>query len=1107
MDATAAPLPAPGAPRPDAGSSAPAAAAVPRRRRLLGRLLRWVLVLLVLIGLAPLALRLPFVRSWVASRAGASLGAPVEIAGLAAWWTSGIDVDGLVVKSPAGFDGPLATVEHVHVDVGLLDALRGRVAARVTVAKPTLSLRRDAAGRWNHEAVRRHLASGPSSPSDPGARTPTVHVEVSDGAVEAHGLSGRVERISDIDFAADLAADGAMGATLGALVEKAGAKDGDVRLSIAGGLTPGGEHPIEALVPELDLARLAGLIEGFTGLRDLKGTARLEAKGMLTGDGAVRGRLTLAGQGFEARGSGDARVVLGSVSGTVDVSQGPGGDTAEASLTLEHVEVTAGVGAEAKRLSEPQVTASFRALRSPDDRIRVERLRVAAGEALRLDAPAPLEVSAAGPTGRRFAGTLDLTADLGRLAALKSFVPSLGSLRSGRVRATLDGRAAEGLDVGIGARMTQFALDPGSLAPEGYEEADVTLQARLLRTADGTQTVQVFGLTSALARLMGQQPFSATLAPSGALTFAGPLDLTIDLSALSRLAGTPLGLAKGERLRGTLGAKGSASGTADDGRLEATLAGRDLAFPASWSEARTAGALDGSLTLTWTRSALLLDVKDLRGLGLTAAGQAALKRDPVSTAFDGAELTLGADLAQVRERFGARLGLAPGASLSGQVNASLKASSDAGRRRLSGTTRIAGLVYRSGADAAPLEEPALTLEHTLVAGPGSSPWSLETGRARGNGYLLDLSGSSFSGEAPRRVELTGRIEGDAARLAERVRAFLGPDYRDLTGVGKVTGKVSFRSGGPDLLAAGTADADLTLGTWSAAGGTLADGRLTVKRTAASGPYQTALTGTLNQGTASVGLSLEPRGPALAWRLVTALKGVDLSTVIGNHGAGQYLGYVLPTLVPMDKATPMLSGRLDADLDLAAADLTGDPALASLAGRGTVALTQGTLGESTLFGAIAGGNGLGDVGKTLLQVVPEVGQELANLQKTLAFQSLTSRFEVGNRRVDVKETHLTGSALRIDLSGTVEFDQRVALAARLWIGSRAGEALKRAVPDQTLPLKITNTLDKPRVLPDLNAADLLKGALPGLLPGGGESPEALKKRLEDELKKRLKNPFR
>ena len=34
-----------------------------------------------------------------------------------------------------------------------------------------------------------------------------------------------------------------------------------------------------------------------------------------------------------------------------------------------------------------------------------------------------------------------------------------------------------------------------------------------------------------------------------------------------------------------------------------------------------------------------------------------------------------------------------------------------------------------------------------------------------------------------------------------------------------------------------------------------------------------------------------------------------------------------------------------------------------------------------------------------------------------------------------------------------------------------------LPDQTIPLRIRNTLDKPQVIPDLKASDLLKGALP------------------------------
>jgi hypothetical protein len=1091
-----------------AGSPGTPVARTPRRRRWLRRLVTTFVVLVVLVILAPLAVRLPFVRSWVADRASQTLGLPVTIAGTSAWWTSGIDLTGVVVGSPPGYDGPLATIPRVHVDVALGRLLKGDVEATVEVTQPNVALRRKADGRWNFREQRERRAghvvqdeAPDAAPAQQAGGGPILHLTVTDGVLETHALGLRVERVSKITFRAELSADGALEGTLAAMAEQAGVRGEDVAITFSGGLAPDGETPIEATVPDLDLARLSALTEGLTGWQGVRGTARIDVRGVVTAQGGVRGRLTLEARGIEAKTADGARVAVGTASGKMDVTQQPNGDAAELTLALEGVEVVDGAGADARTLSEPSVNVIVTAELGRDESVHVSKLEVTAGKSLRVRGVGPLEISAPGPAGRRLAGKAEVAADLAKLSALKTFVPSLAPLRSGVLSASLEGRAEEGLDVGLGARVTNLALAPGDLALEGYAERDVTLQGRFSRSKDGEMRVLIYDVRSALARLSGTKPFEARIAPGGAVSFAGPLDLAVDLDALSRAFGGALGLAHGERLRGTFGARGTTSGTSEDGRLEATLAGRGVEVPASWGPSRVPGTLDGTVTLTWTRTALLGEVKDLRGLGLEASATAALKRDATSTAFDGADLRLVADLAQVRALFGAKLGLAAGTTLAGRLHTTLRVSSAPAGRRIDGTTQVAALAYRAAPDGALLDEPALTLEHVLVVPRETGPLTLETARVRGNGYAADLSGSSFGPGADGRVDLRGTLEGEAARLAERVRAFLPRDYHDLTGSGRVTGRIAFAGGpSPSLLAGGTADADLTLGTWSAAGATLAEARLTVGRPKAGVPYQVALTGTLNQGTAAIGLAATPAGDALGWRLVAGLKGVDLSTVLLDHGAGKYLGYVLPTIVPTDKSTPVLSGRLDADVDLAATDVSGDALRKTLAGRGNLALTQGTLAESTLFAAIGGGNGLGEVGKTLRQVAPEVGQALAGFQRAVTFESLMSRFEVGGERIDVKEARLAGHAVRIDMAGIVDFEQRIDLATLLWIGSKAGERLKTVVPDQTLPLRVKNTLQDPRIIPDVKMGNLLKGALERLLQQGGEGLGDVGKRLEEEAKK-------
>ena len=330
--------------------AAPPAPPPARRRSFLGRLMRWLVVLLVLVALAPLALWLGFVRDFVARKASAALGAEISIAAASAWWTSGIDLEGLVVASPAGHDGPLARVDHVHVDVALFKLLKGDVDARVLVERPVVTLRRDAKRRWNTADLGGPKRASDGAPGEPSARSsqPQFTLEVVDGVFEAHGVSTTVERVSDIDLQASLGADGALGATLGLIAEKAGLGGADARLTFSGGKAPGEPSPFEAQVPALSLERLAGLVEGLTGFAGLKGSASLTAKGRLDGVGHLSGALKLDGQGIAATGPDGARLRLGKLAATLDAVQGAAGERGRGSLTLTDLEFASGAGAEAR---------------------------------------------------------------------------------------------------------------------------------------------------------------------------------------------------------------------------------------------------------------------------------------------------------------------------------------------------------------------------------------------------------------------------------------------------------------------------------------------------------------------------------------------------------------------------------------------------------------------------------------------------------------------------------------------------------------------------------------------------------------------------------------
>lgn len=943
--------------------AAPPAPPLPRKRGFLGRLTRWLVVLLVLVALAPLALKLGFVRDFVAQKASAALGAPVSIAEASAWWTSGIDLRGLVVASPPGHDGPLARVEHVHVDVALFKLLKGDVDAHVLVERPVVTLRRDAQLRWNTADLAGEKRPSDGTPREPSARSagPQLTLEIVDGVFEAHGVSPTVERVSDIDLQASLAADGALGATLGLIAEKAGLAGADARLTFSGGKAPGEPSPFEAQVPALSLERLAGLIEGLTGVKGLQGTASLTAKGRLDAEGRLSGALKLGGQGVSATSPQGTRLRLGKLEATLDAIQGAAGESGRGSLTLTDLELVSGTGAEAQTFVEPQVTARFDLARGPD-----------------------------------------------------------------------------------GA---------GSLA--------------------------LHGVSSSIARLTGPQPFVIQQDAAGGLSFAGPLDLAVDLDALTRAFGAALGLRPGERLRGALTLKGGATGSSDSGRFEATLTGTGLSLPPSWSANRALAAIEGRLLLAWTEESLTLEARGVNALGLTAEGEARFEKQGATTPLVSADARVEADLAQVRAWFGPLLGLDPAATLAGRVQSVVKVTLPAEGLRLEGTTQTAGLAYRATPGGSLLEEPGLSIEHTFALAQGEGPTRFEVLRLRGNGYQADLSGSSVGG-ADGALDLRGTIAGDAARVAERVAAFLGPDLKDLKGQGQVAGRFALQSQGEALVAGSTVDLDLTLGTWTSSGAVLSDARLTVKRASTREPYLVEVVSGANGGSATARLTLTPQGEALAWTLASTLKGVDMSTIVTTGPVSRKLAYVLPTLLPMNSATPVLSGKLDATVDLRASDLGGDALLTTLAGTGNLALTQGTLGQSSLFAALGtggGGGGLGEVGKVLAQVAPEVGKELANLTRAVAYQEITSRFTVAQQRVEVLETKMTAQAHRLDLKGVVTFDQRVDLTARLWLGSKAGEELKRVLPDQTLPLRIRNTLAQPQVVPDLKTSDLMQAALP------------------------------
>lgn len=1319
---THAPSPLPGSPDP-----------APRPRR---RWLRWTLgllgTLLLLVVLAPLAVGCSAVRTRIEAQASAQAGTPVRIGSLSAWWTSGLVLEGLEVASPPGHDGPLARVERVHVQVGLLALLRGRMEADVRVTRPQLMLRRNAEGRWNTSALaERRAATGPAAPGEPtsgsapgpapsagrepgagGSPTarerdlPRLALHLEDGVVEAHGVGADVQRMRDIDLETFVSPDGAISTGLALLAERAGVGGADVAIQLEAGRLPGSSSQLSASVPAIDLARLAGLVEGLTGLRGLAGTTSLEARGELAPDGSISGTLTLRGESLTARGPGGQRVALKRITGTLRASQGPAGDRAAGELALESLEVQSGEGPEATRVSEPSVRLRFDLERAAGGTLTFSTLDVALGEALRIEAGERLRLTPATDGGAPgVEGVATLRADLARLSSLLGLTPDRGAAE-GTLEARLEGASTAGGGARVqaritgtglaaraqgGARVTLASLDgtctlrheagsdqleaalrladlrlagqadgqpldwrepsltaevaatrtaegvvtlarlalaagPGlvlstdgplvlrvvdgaarSLEGRATLEADLarfaplaaqlggveglagrlrgevsgardaagtlSLQGRLsatgvaararkggsvalarldgaleatrrgeatqattrldlqgldLRAGEGTQATRLLEpslsarlslaragdgsvelaleqLASSLLRMEGPQPFVLRRAPDGATSASGPLDLRVDLAALPRVLPDALAPAQAAQLAGTLRLAGTAQGSEREGALELALTSAGLRLPAGEGRPPVAGDVTGKAALRWSGGASTLEAS-LAGLGMEArataqatraadsAGKEGAGKDGAGLQLEQARLEARAALADVARALGPVLGLPAGSVLEGRLALETTLRGPASARRVEGRLSAEQLAWQAEPGARRIEEPSVVLEHALVLGAGEGPLSIERLRLSSRALALELAGQ---GGQDGTFDLRGTLRGDAALLAERLRALGGESVADLEGSGALEGQLEARAaaGETPLAERLLARADLQLGSWASSGARLEQVRLTAQRQRLEQPLALALDARINQGTARAALDLKPAGGRLPWTLDARLAQVDTSTFVMRNAMVKRLAMVLPTLVPFDAKTPALSGLLDASLALAAPGIEDADLRAGLTGRGEVLLAKGTLGQSTLFGSLAGGSTLGDVGQALLRMAPEVSKALSGLAKAITYREISSRFAIAGEVLTIEQARMLAADHRLEMEGRVTADAVGDLRARLALEGKAGEEAQRVLPGGALPLRIRGPLASPEIRPDLKASDLLQGLLPkpaDLL----KDPKKVKDRLKD-----------
>ena len=111
--------------------------------------------------------------------------------------------------------------------------------------------------------------------------------------------------------------------------------------------------------------------------------------------------------------------------------------------------------------------------------------------------------------------------------------------------------------------------------------------------------------------------------------------------------------------------------------------------------------------------------------------------------------------------------------------------------------------------------------------------------------------------------------------------------------------------------------------------------------------------------------------------------------------------------------------------------------------------------------------------------------------------MISQVQVGRRTVALKQVALKGENITIAMKGRVHFDERCNLNARVTLENEAGRAVAKVIPDRTIPMRITGTLDKPKVVPNVRWQDLAGGAGKGLIDK--VDPKKLKDRVKDLFK--------
>jgi uncharacterized protein involved in outer membrane biogenesis len=1063
------------------------AAPAPRpRRRWKRRLLLGTTAFVLLVVAAPYALSIAPVRRWIASKVSDALSRRVTIGGVTARWWSGIELRDVEVHNPPGFEGPpLLAADRVHVDVAAFKALFGKIDADARVERPAVTLIRTADGRRNTDGLFEE------KPEREKGSPPTLVVKVTDGRVVSHDAAApgeaagkpRTDAVEQVGATWTTSA-GAKHAELHGVVKGAGHGGEDVSIDATADLDADGGGRVKFTLPPVDLARVSRLVEAATGAARVTGEAQASGEITLDASGTPKGTLEARLTRFSANVRG-GDLAVASVRLVLDSRPGPdGGSKIAVDLVAQDISAT-GYSRRDGGLRDPRLHA-FGTVVSKEagsydfgkegTALRIEESTVVRGQVsgsvsgLRTERPAAdlkadLSLTLT-PTLARVLGLVTSPDDDARGAASANLTLASGGDGAGAGALRFDGTVGvTGLSVGGAQGKPPYADPQVTAALQGSWDGAagvLSLDARTRVTGQAVTVTLPEGMRIETAatpkRVRGKAVVDADLARLAGLRAMVP--------ALDAFAG------------GSVHATVASAEGGPGSRFVLDASARGLALKDSGAGA-TPRDVSAKATVVLGDAGTTIEDAVVSGAGIEVRGKAEFATRGGESSLSTAHADAKGDLDAARPLLVPLLGMRTDAALSGRVEAKADLADSGGTRTLVAHAAVTNLRYGGSARRAPLEEPSAVVDARLEARAATGTYRVETLTLRATSLSLDVDrGGTFASRPDEdgvEVDLAATVDGDAQRLARHVRAVLGEGWDDLEGEGRLHGRAiaagPTASRGRDL----RLDVDLSFRKFESGGLALSDGKITAKRPSPMTPLVVHAQSGVNGGTFVLDGSCRLGVGTSPWDAKATVAGADASPLVTATGFARYLPMILPSIVPAGKTSRVLSGRLDATVDLSSAAIS-DPALSDgLRGDGSLTMTQGSVSDSTLFGSLAG-EGAGKALGLLAQAVPTAGRWFREVGKAVLFTELSSRFQVGDRKIHLDEVKMSSEAYSTKFSGDVAFDGRLDLKVPLVIGGDLGGQIGKYVKNSTIPLRVTGSAGSPKVRPDLELSNLSPGGL-------------------------------